>query len=283
MGHWGTGISSNDTFMEVYETFFHYYNHNSSIADIKKQLEIDFAETINSEQTSNDYWFALAKALWECKELDSNTLEKVKEIIKSKIDIKVWKELDATEKDLREREKVLDKFLFTISSEKEKPKARKKIKYYSGNYEKGTCLAFKMKNGNYGGFLVIEKLIDTLEGENYVLATNINLKNVPTTEDFLESKVLTARHTDSLGYFREYFWKIVFEAKYKRLNKNIDNDFINVGKINIESNLADTFKKGTNHCDIWTYWIAVVEESIKKIENGEKENISSTVKEWINK
>ena len=75
MGHWGTGISSNDTFMEVYETFFHYYNHNSSIADIKKQLEIDFAETINSEQTSNDYWFALAKALWECKELDSNTLE----------------------------------------------------------------------------------------------------------------------------------------------------------------------------------------------------------------
>jgi hypothetical protein len=283
MGHWGTGISSNDTFMEVYETFFHYYNHNASIADIKKQLETDFSETINSEQTSNDYWFALAKALWECKELDSATFEKIKKIIELKIDLKIWKELDATEKDLKEREKVLDKFLLTISSEKDKPKARKKIKYYSGYYDKGTCLSFKMRNGNYGGFLVVEKLIDTIEGENYVLATNINLKKIPTTNDFLNSKVLTGRHTDSLGYSREYFWKLVFEAKYKRLNKNIENEFINVGKINIESNLIDTFSKGRHSCEIWTHWIGVIEESINKIENGEKENISSTIKEWINR
>ena len=124
MGHWGTGISSNDTFMEVYESFFHYYNHNASIEDIKKQLAIDFAGTLKIDQASNDYWFALAKALWECKELDKETFNKVKDIIDSKADLKVWKELNASEKDLEKREVVLQKFLATLSVEKEKPKAR---------------------------------------------------------------------------------------------------------------------------------------------------------------
>jgi hypothetical protein len=282
MGHWGTGISSNDTFMEVYETYFHYYNHNLPIADIKERLKSDFAETIANEQTANDYWFALAKALWECKELDTSTFDIVKKIIEGRLDLKVWQELEASEKDLKAREKVLDKFLTTISIKKEKPKGRKKIIYYSGFYDKGTCLAIKMKNGNYGGLLVLEKEFDTLEGANYVAATNINLTRVPTTDDFQKAKILTGRHTDSLGYFREHFWIFVFEAKYKRYNKDIDNHFINVGTILIDRVFEKHFEKPFQHCDIWTHWINVVEEALNKISNGEKENISATVEDWIN-
>ena len=282
MGHWGTGISSNDTFMEVYETYFHYYNHNLSIADIKERLKSDFAETIANEQTANDYWFALAKALWECKELDSSTFEIVKSIIENRGDLKIWQELEASEKDLKAREKVLDKFLETISTEKQKPKARKKITYYSGFYDKGTCLAIKMKNGNYGGLIVLEKEFDTLEGANYVAATNINSTKVPTTDDFQKAKILTGRHTDSLGYFREYFWIFVFEAKYKRYNKDIDKYFINVGTIPIDRIFEEHFERPFQHCDTWTYWINVIEESLNKISNGEKENISATVEDWIN-
>ncbi|MBI3139020.1 MAG: hypothetical protein HYZ15_10575 [Sphingobacteriales bacterium] len=268
--------------MEVYETYFHYYNHNLSIADIKERLKSDFAETISNMQTANDYWFALAKALWECKELDTYTFEKVKAIIESRLDLKIWRELEASEKDLKAREKALANFLATISTEKEKPKARKKIIYYSGYYDKGTCLAIKMKNGNYGGLLVLEKEYDTLEGANYVAATNINLARVPTTDDFKKAKILTGRHTDSLGYFREYFWIFVFEAKYKRYNKEIDNCFINVGTIPIGRVFEKHFETPFQHSDIWTHWINVVEEALNKISNGEKENISATVEEWIN-
>jgi len=245
-------------------------------------LKSDFAETIANEQTANDYWFALAKALWECKELDTSTFDIVKKIIEGRLDLKVWQELEASEKDLKAREKVLDKFLTTISIKKEKPKGRKKIIYYSGFYDKGTCLAIKMKNGNYGGLLVLEKEFDTLEGANYVAATNINLTRVPTTDDFQTAKILTGRHTDSLGYFREYFWIFVFEAKYKRYNKDIDNHFINVGTILIDRVFEKHFEKPFQHCDIWTHWINVVEEALNKISNGEKENISATVEDWIN-
>ncbi len=55
MGHWGTGISANDTFMEVYETFFHYYNHNLTFEEIREKLKSHFAEIIANNQTSNDY------------------------------------------------------------------------------------------------------------------------------------------------------------------------------------------------------------------------------------
>lgn len=282
MGHWGTGISSNDTFMEVYETYFHYYNHNLPIADIKERLKSDFAETIANEQTANDYWFALAKALWECKELDAFTLDTVKSIIESRLDLKIWQELEASEKDLKAREKVLDKFLATISIEKDKPKPRKKIIYYSGYYDKGTCLAVKMKNGKYGGLLVLEKEFDTLEGANYVAATNINLPRIPTIDDFQKANILTGRHTDSLGYFREYFWIFVFEAKQKRYNKDIDKYFINIGIIPINRVFEKHFERPFQHCDIWTHWITVVEEALDKINKGEKENISATVEDWIN-
>jgi hypothetical protein len=281
MGHWGTGISSNDTFMEVYETYFHYYNHNLSVDEIKKQLESDFAGIIASELTSNDYWFALAKALWECKELDTTTFAKVKDIIENKLDLKVWKELEAPEKDLLGREKALDKFLITISTDKQKAKARKKIIQYSGIYDKGVCIAVKMTNGNYGGLLVLVKENDTLTGENVIAATNINSPGLPQVSDFKNAKILTGRHKDDLGYNREYYWIFVLEAKRKRYNKQAVAAFTVVGTLPVERVFEKYFTTPYHYKDEWLDIIKVVEDALSKIAGGEKENISATVEEWI--
>jgi hypothetical protein len=284
MGHWGTGISSNDTFMEVYEAFFHYYNRNHSIDDIKSKLSAHFASTIEDEYASDDYWFGLAKALWECKALDKDTFNEVANIIKSGKNLKVWKALDATESDLKKRAIVLHKFLEKISTEKPKARKRKKIILYTGHYPKGTCLTFKMSNGHYGGLLVLEQKKETLEGENFVAALNINQKEKPTPEDFLNAKILTGRHDDKIGdtiYKREYFWVFNFEGKRKRYNKEVEKAFINVGKIEIGRTFESDFSKPLFYYDKWISVVKVIENAIQKIEGGEKENIEANVKDWI--
>lgn len=284
MGHWGTGISSNDTYMEVYEAFFFYYNRNKSIDEIKSKLREHFKDVLSNSLTSNEYWFAMAFALWECKSLDEETHATVQEIIKERKDLEVWKELGASEADLKKRTSVLEMFLDKLSSEKSQAKKRKKIILYSGYYQKGTCLSFKMKSGNYGGLLIVEQKLETLEGENYLIATDIDQESIPTVNDFLNANVLTNRHEDKIGdkiYNREYFWWINFEGKRKRYNKEAIEKFITVGTIKVDKLFESNFSKPIFHYDKWISVVNVVEASINKLKDGEKENISSTVREWI--
>ena len=283
MGHWGTGISSNDTYMEVYENFIHYYNHDAEIPEIVQQLEVDFAETIGNPDTVHDYWFALAKGLWECQALDSSTLEKVRDIIDSGANIAVWKSLEASSKDLKARQKVLEKFLLQIQVPKDKPRKRKKIHYYSGHYEKGTCLAFRMKNGNWGGALVLEQEQQTTEGYNYIAGLFLEKPEMPVPADFHEASVLTVRRqsrfeTPVVHY--ESFRIFYIEAAYFKHNKNITEVLIPVGTLPVH-------KKFERYFDAvfllynWADIAELVEADMEKIKAGEEEKIHATVREWI--
>ncbi|WP_333853982.1 hypothetical protein [Epilithonimonas sp.] len=103
MGAWGTSISSNDSFQDVYQDFFQLYNDGLETTEITEKLIISYNEEINSNEDSNNFWFALAKAQWECQKLEPKIYKKVKEIIESDSDIVVWKELGANEKDIKKR------------------------------------------------------------------------------------------------------------------------------------------------------------------------------------
>ena len=70
MGAWGTAISSNDTYADIYGKFFDLYNDGLDVSEISKNLIADNQETINDKDNCNNFWFALAKAQWECKQLD---------------------------------------------------------------------------------------------------------------------------------------------------------------------------------------------------------------------
>ena len=78
MGAWGTAISSNDTYADIYDEFFSLYNEGHTVGEISKRLIADNQETINEPDDSNNFWFALVKAQWECKQLDTDILKKSK-------------------------------------------------------------------------------------------------------------------------------------------------------------------------------------------------------------
>ena len=126
MGTWGTAISSNDTYADIYDEFFALYNDGQSVEEISKKLIADNQEIINELDDSNNFWFALAKAKWECKQLDTELLERVKKIIETGSDLEVWRRLDADEKDIKKRKIVLDKFLADLQTERPKVNREKR-------------------------------------------------------------------------------------------------------------------------------------------------------------
>jgi len=194
MGAWGTAISSNDTYADIYDEFFELYNDGLEVEEISQRLIQNSQETINDPDDCTNFWFALAKAKWECKQLDSELYQRIKNIVDTGADIEVWRQLNADEKDLKKRKVVLDKFLIDLSTEKPKPKARKKKKepkIIQPVFEKGDCITFKLENGNYGGAVALEAIYnDTNPYVNLIAATRINKMEKPSIEDFKNSTVL---------------------------------------------------------------------------------------------
>lgn len=196
MGTWGTAISSNDIYADAYDDFFELYNKGLSVKEITEQLIASNQETINEPDSSNDFWFGLAKAQWECKQLDPAIFQKVQTIIETGSDLEVWRRQDADEKSIAKRKIVLNKFLAQLQTERPKAKSRKKKVIRQPVFEKGDCLAFVLSNGNYGGAVVLEAIKDTEYGFNLIATARINQPNKPTAKDCEGAEVLIMTYDD---------------------------------------------------------------------------------------
>jgi hypothetical protein len=196
MGAWGLGISSNDTFSDIYQQFFDLYGEGMEIIDISAKPIRANQEIIEIPEDSNNFWFALAKAQWECKSLDKGLFEKVKDIIVSGNDLKVWSDLGATKADLKIRQKNLNKFLDTLQSEKPKPRKREKKKLYNSIFKKGDCLVYKMENEKYGGAFVLADEENSETGSNLIAITTIEKSEIPTIKDFEKAEVIVKRRKE---------------------------------------------------------------------------------------
>ncbi|ATL45349.1 hypothetical protein OZ664_00365 [Elizabethkingia sp. HX WHF] len=194
MGTWGLAISSNDTYADVYTDFFDLYDDGLDVAEISEKLITTNQEIINDIYDSNNFWFALAKAQWQCKQLDNKILERIRIIIETGADLDVWQKLGISEKEIKKRKVVLDKFLIDLQTEKPKARGRKKKVIRQPVFEKGDCLIFKLENGNYGGVVVLEAIKDTEQGWNLLAATRINQPNKPTIKDFDKAEALVINY-----------------------------------------------------------------------------------------
>ena len=138
MGTWNTAMDGNDTFVDIHQRFFQYYNEGRNPIEISKELVEVFEDDLNDVDTRNNSLFGLALAQWETKSQDPELLRKVKQIIETGNDLEVWTDLGSDERVIKKRKLVLDKFLIKISAEKEKPRRRskQKDKYFSNQLYK---------------------------------------------------------------------------------------------------------------------------------------------------
>lgn len=216
MGTWGTAISSNDTYKDVYSEFMDLYNDGLEVQEITEIIIKRNSEIIDDPEDGPNFWFAIAMAQWQCKALDNNIFIKVKQIVENDEDIKSWLELGASRKDIDKRKGVLKAFIEKISTENPKAKRRKKKILRDSIFQKGDCLVFKLHSGNYGGAFVLASEKQTEYGLNLIATTTIDQKEIPTVENFKKSYVLIRkiqwspkqwRDFESISWYYSQFFK----------------------------------------------------------------------------
>jgi hypothetical protein len=209
MGTWGNGILDNDTSSDIYGDFIDFYNEGQDPKTITEKLLNKNQYLIENPDDCTNFWFALALAQWETKSLNKTVFDKVKDFIENDIDLAIWKELEASESEIRKRKLILQKFLEKLKSERIKPKPRKKQKPVIAKpiYSKGTCLTFKLENGNYGGDIVLEEKKDLkFGGQNYIATTRMNQASKPTIDDMIKSEVVITSYFQDIDLRGEILW-----------------------------------------------------------------------------
>jgi len=278
MGTWGTAISSNDTYEDIYREFIDLYNEGLSVAEITEKLVRENKETIESIEDKNSFWFAIANGQWECKALDKNLLLKIEEIISSGSDLAVWKELGAKETEIKSREKALTKFLAKIKVEKDKPKTRKRKVLRDSIFQKGDCLIFKLENGNYGGALVLTSEKQTEFGMNMIATTTIDKKEKPIIEDFEKGFVLVQKEETIPGKYRE---REVISWYYAQFFKRSKIDFEIIGNLKISQEY--NFNKDYTSASQWDMIKTAVDRNKDFVENRGKPDKVLQLKKLIKK
>jgi hypothetical protein len=273
MGAWGTNIKENDTTADIYADFFDLYNEGQKPTDISTKLIKDNKELINNPDDCNNFWFALALAQWETKSLDRKVFEKIKAIIESGNDIKVWKDLDAEENDLLKRKIALEKFLVKLETEKLKAKSRKKPRNVKPIFSKGECLIFKLDNGNYGGAIVLASNNNPKLGYNLVAGTRINQQTKPTLKDFENAEILI-RNFASWKDRAEVIW-----INPDRYEKEYSNIFDTIGKTSVEKEYTTTNSVFKTYSADWSSAKIGAEKQFEHEKTNQKPSIVLTVAE----
>lgn len=231
MGTWGKAIKDSDAFADIYSDFYDLYNKGGQPDIISKKIVDDNREILEIEEEKNSLWFALALAQWETKSLDPKVLSIVEDIITSNADLKIWLDLGACEQDIKKRKIALDKFLEKIKSDRPKAKPRKKTKLKTPIFATGDCLVFKMKNGNYGGAIVLATDNNPETAYNLVATTRLNQSKKPTLKEFENAEVLICNFgqwqdkADVSWYTPDLFYKNYFDIYENVGNITVDIEY----------------------------------------------------------
>lgn len=276
MGAWGTAISSNDTYADIYGEFFNLYNDGHDVAEISKKLIADNQEIINDKDDCNNFWFALAKAQWECKQLDKEIFNLVKKVVETGADIEVWRQLDAEEKDIKKRKIVLDKFLADLQTERPKAKSRKKKIIRQPVFDKGDCLTFKLENGNYGGAVVLEAIKDSEYGHNLIATTRINQPNKPTKKELENAEVLVMNYASWDNKPNVKWYLPIRHKQTAHLIEIVENI-----EVQINYDIENSMLGFVGDFDIWV--IQVVDQQLKSEETKPRSTTKQTIKELTKK
>lgn len=231
MGTWGTAISSNDTYEDIFSEFMDLYDDGLEPSEISKKIINQNTDLTEDYEDKNNFWFALAMAQWQCKSLDPDLFQRVKAIIETGEDMKIWEELGADKKVIDKRKKVLDSFLDKLSQEKNKPRKRKRKVLRNSIFQKGDCLTFRLDNGNFGGAFVLTSEKQTEYGMNMIATTTIDQNDKPTIDDFKKASVLIRKEQFGLKGYQD---REMISWYYAQFFKRSSVDFELIGNLNVD-------------------------------------------------
>lgn len=200
MGTWNTEILGNDEAMDIYGFFENLYNKQElDIETIKQKVLLHFRllNEHNQPVFGSNEWLAYALICWECKALDEQTLNIVKEILQDKEDIQDnWEDL--AEKRIAE----IEKFLIKIKQPAKRKKTVKIQYIVNVPFQEGDCILVKNEDGVYSVVILLE--IDKNKEEQnmwtYVIGTTRIYQTIkPTFDDVINSHFLVVNYGKTLN------------------------------------------------------------------------------------
>lgn len=125
MEMYGIGVSPNDEYQNICESFFEQYNSNENIEKIVSNITSEYRNVLDQQYIKNNLTYALAKCLWDVGKCDNEFIRYIKDIIDSDLDIKALLELDFNVKEISKRRKIINDFYQKLLQENLTPKKRK--------------------------------------------------------------------------------------------------------------------------------------------------------------
>jgi hypothetical protein len=167
MGAWGPAITSDDTVVDIIDTFKDSLKKTQSFSDARLDVENEYAGVKSDEEEQHLFWISLAEVQWKYGVLDSDILDKVNYIIENEIGLELWRE--GGENDLAKRKIVLDSFRIKVNKSNPKPLKIPKLKKKKLLFHGGECLSIKRPNESFIAGIVKRVNTENVEYPGYLI------------------------------------------------------------------------------------------------------------------
>lgn len=244
MGAWGSGITQDDTVLDLIEDFKDSVKKTKNIEITTKLLIENNKYLIDDEDEGPLFWIALAKCQWEYGNLQTDVLEKVIDDFEKENGLGIWKE--ESQKDYLARKKVIMNFIENIKHTNPKPKKLPKLTIRKPLFKEGDCLSIKVNEHYYGAAIVIKADDSDPEyGENLIIATTYWNQVPPKQENFLKKEWLKLTYENWNGSVHKSWYGPQGFRKYKDV-------IVKVGSIDVSE-----FKEIP--CESYSLWSSLIE------------------------
>jgi hypothetical protein len=92
MEGWGTGILSDDTVRDIYGQYLDLFNRGGASKEIRARALESYAGALKDPHEAPLIWFGIAKAQWDCGQLEPEVVAKVRQIIQNGEGLERWAE-----------------------------------------------------------------------------------------------------------------------------------------------------------------------------------------------
>lgn len=222
MGAWGTGILSDDTVRDIYDSYIDLFNRGDARENIRADILKAHASSLRDPDEGPLVWLAIAKAQWDCGQLETEVLAKVRGIVREGLGLERWAEQG--QRLLERRKAALGQFLAKLESVNARPrKPRKSIKR-KPLFKPGDCLAVRLPNDVWGAILVLQHEPESEDpyretyGTNLVVALKYRGTNPPPLDEFEKREWLLLNHHT---WRNEMVFRFVFGRRFKDVRNSL--------------------------------------------------------------
>ena len=222
MGAWGTGVLSDDTAHDVYDSYLDLFNRGNTAEAIRANVLKEYSEILDDEDEGPLAWLGIAKAQWDCGQLEPEVMKQVEKHVREGLGLSRWAEQG--ERVLNRRKAALTQFLAKLTTVNPRPREPRKAIKRSPLFHPGDCLAVRLDDGAWGAILVLQHKPESDDpyketyGLNLVASLCYRGAETPTLDVFAKRDWLYLNHH---SWHNEMVLRFVYALRFRTMKDRL--------------------------------------------------------------